>query len=73
MEGAVRYNGISVPSATVVPNSLKRKSGDVMVSAAPLALEEEERRYKFAKNLDDDVAPLKQRARRILHLNLPCH
>ncbi|KAF5385196.1 hypothetical protein D9615_001515 [Tricholomella constricta] len=45
-----------VPPVPLTSNSLKRKSGDMLLTTC---LEDEERRPKSAKSHDDDVAPLK--------------
>ncbi|KAJ7492630.1 hypothetical protein FB451DRAFT_541411 [Mycena latifolia] len=51
-----------IPAPSVTPGvsgGNKRKSGDMLGVAGATGLEEEERRPKVAKNVEDDVAPLK--------------
>ncbi|KAJ7092716.1 hypothetical protein C8R44DRAFT_816349 [Mycena epipterygia] len=50
---------IPVPSIPGMSNGNKRKSGDMFGASGATGLEEEERKFKVAKNVEGDVAPLK--------------
>ncbi|KAG5647977.1 hypothetical protein DXG03_007011 [Asterophora parasitica] len=60
---ALEVNGKHINPLPPVPSasskSLKRKSGEMVVTPAVTGLEDEERRPKSAKSHDEDVAPLK--------------